>query len=79
MPGTVEGPSSYCASVNTRLRFNSAQAAEYADCHVDTIRKAAEAGALHGGQRTKNGRWNFRLACLDAWLDGDKCEHHSDA
>ena len=61
--------------MNTRLRFNTAQAAEYADCHVDTIRRALEVGGLHGGQRTKNGRWTIRLERLDAWLDGEKCEH----
>lgn len=61
--------------MNTRLRFNTAQAAEYAGCHVDTIRKACESGELHGGQRTKNGRWSVRRECLDAWLDGARCEH----
>jgi hypothetical protein len=61
--------------VNARLRFNTAQAAEHAGCHVDTIRKACEAGDLHGGQRAKNGRWSIRRECLDAWLDGRDCEH----
>lgn len=59
----------------TRLRFNVEQAAEYADRHRDTIRRACEAGALHGGQRTKGGRWSIRRECLDAWLDGDQCAH----
>lgn len=61
--------------MNQRLRFNTAQAADYAGCAVSTIQKAAEGGDLHGGQRVKNGRWSFRLACIDAWLDGEKCEH----
>jgi hypothetical protein len=65
--------------MNTRLRFDTAQAAEYAGCHVETIRHAAQAGDLHGGQRTKNGRWSFRLECLDAWLDGKPCEHQKAA
>lgn len=59
--------------MNQRLRFNTSQAAEYAGCHPATILKAAESGALHGGQRAVGGRWSFRLACLDAWLDGETC------
>ena len=71
--------------MSERLRFNTAQAAEYANCHTATILKAAEAGELHGGQRirkdtagkpvTKGGRWSFRRECIDAWLDGSSCEH----
>lgn len=61
--------------MTTRLRFNTAQAADYAGCAVSTVQKALEAGELHGGQKVKNGRWSIRLACLDAWLDGEKCEH----
>ena len=58
-----------------RLRFNTAQAAEYADRAVDTIRRALEAGELHGGQRKAGGHWSIRTECLDAWLDGDPCAH----
>lgn len=65
--------------MNTRLRFNTEQAAEYAGAHPETIRQAAQSGELHGGQRRKNGRWSFRLECLDAWLDGGACEHQKDA
>lgn len=61
--------------MNERLRFTTAQAAEYADCHVDTVRKAVAAGELHGGQRRQGGRWSVRKECLDAWLDGEKCPH----
>lgn len=60
---------------NIRLRFSTSQAADYASCHRDTILKALESGALHGGQRTKNGRWSIRLTCLESWLDGQQCEH----
>jgi len=60
-----------------RLRYDTAQAAEYAGCHRMTILKAAEAGALHGGQRVKGGRWSFRHECLDAWLDGEPCQHQA--
>ncbi len=58
-----------------RLRFNTAQAAEYAGMHPATVRKALEAGQLHGGQRTAGGRWSIHLDCLEAWLNGDTCEH----
>jgi excisionase family DNA binding protein len=61
--------------MNERLRFSTAQAAEYAGCHVDTVRKALESGDLHGGQRKANGRWSVRRECLDAWLDGTDCPH----
>jgi excisionase family DNA binding protein len=66
-------------SANVRLWFSTAQAAEYAGKHVDTIRKACESGELHGGQRTKNGRWAIRRECLDAWLDAKPCEHQKAA
>lgn len=65
--------------MNERLRFNTAQAAEYADRHVDTIRRALESGDLHGGQRKAGGRWSIRRECLDSWLDGRKCEHQAAA
>lgn len=63
--------------MNERLRLNTAQAAEYADCHVNTVQRALEAGELHGGQRKPGGRWSIRRECLDAWLDGETCEHWS--
>jgi hypothetical protein len=44
-----------------RLRFNTAQAAEYANCHPDTILRSLQAGELHGGgQRKAGGRWSIR-------------------
>lgn len=61
--------------MSERLRFNTSQAAEYAGCHPATVLKAAEAGELHGGQRMKGGRWSFRRECIDAWLDGETCQH----
>lgn len=64
----------------TRVRFTTQQAAEYASCHEDTIRRAAEAGELHGAQRTKpNGRWSFHIDCLEAWLHGADCPHKDGA
>lgn len=59
----------------TRLRYSTEQAAEYSGRHVVTIRKALEAGDLHGGQRKAGGRWSIRFECLDAWLDGKACMH----
>lgn len=59
----------------SRLIFNTAQAAEHVVCHRQTIVKAAEAGELHGEQRITGGRWKFRLACLEAWMAGEPCEH----
>lgn len=64
--------------MSQRLRFSTRQAAEHAGCHHETIRRALEAGDLHGGQRKVKGRWSIRLECLDAWLDGQKCEHQMD-
>lgn len=61
--------------MNTRLRFNTGQAAEYAGLHSSTVLRALEAGELHGGQRKEKGRWSIRAECLDAWLDGVECEH----
>ena len=59
----------------TRIWFRGVQAAEYADCHPDTVRRAAEAGELHGYQRRKLGHWRYHRDCLDAWLAGEKCKH----
>lgn len=59
----------------TRIWHTTSTAAEYAGHHVQTIRKAAEAGELHGTQRTAGGRWRFHTECLDAWLLGDPCTH----
>lgn len=64
-------------SVTTvRLWFTTHQAAERVGCHVDTVRKACEAGELHGSQRTRpNGRWRIHRDCLDAWASGEACPH----
>lgn len=43
--------------------------------HPVTVRKALEAGELHGFQRVKGGRWAIRRACLDAWVEARACEH----
>lgn len=51
------------------------EAAQASRRHPVTIRKALEAGELHGSQRKKGGRWSIRQACLDAWIDNLPCEH----
>ncbi|HXH77282.1 helix-turn-helix domain-containing protein [Nocardioides sp.] len=65
--------------MSQRLRFNTAQAAEHAICHPQTVLKAAAAGVLHGSQKVAGGRWTFRLECIEAWLDGQTCEHSAAA
>lgn len=52
-----------------------AAAAAEAGRHPVTVRKALEAGELHGFQRVKGGRWSIRHACLDAWVENRLCEH----
>jgi hypothetical protein len=67
--------------MNERLRFSTHQAAEFAGYNVQTVRKALAAGDLHGTQRlrkgepVKGGKWSIRRECLEAWLDGERCEH----
>lgn len=58
-----------------RLRYSTAQAADYSGRHPVTIRKALESGELHGYQRTVKGRWSIRHECLEAWCDARQCEH----
>ncbi|MEN1976869.1 hypothetical protein [Cellulomonas olei] len=45
--------------------------------HVVTVRRALEAGLLHGTQRVKGGRWTVQPECAEAWVDGVPCPHHS--
>lgn len=58
------------ADLNTRIWFSTEQAADYASCHPQTVRKALQAGELDGGQRKAKGRWRISRASLDAWLGG---------
>lgn len=59
----------------TRIWLNTAQAAEHAGYHVQTVRAAAEDGSLHGTQRKAGGRWRFHIGCVDAWVLGESCVH----
>lgn len=61
--------------MSARIWMNTAQAGTHAGCHPDTVRKAAEAGDLHGTQRKANGRWRFHVECVDAWCGGGQCSH----
>jgi excisionase family DNA binding protein len=61
--------------MTTRIWFATGTAAEYVDCHPNTILKAAESGELHGTQRKTRGRWRIHVDCLDAWAAGEKCRH----
>lgn len=65
--------------MSERIWFNTAQAAEHTGYHHQTIRRAAEAGELHGSQRKTKGRWRFHRGCLDAWVSGGQCEHQGAA
>lgn len=56
-------------------RLNTAEAAAISRRHLVTVRRALEDGKLHGTQSMAGGRWLIREECLDAWIDGVKCEH----
>lgn len=50
-------------------------ASEYSGKHPVTIRRALEAGQLHGSQMVPKGRWSIHTDCLEQWLAGDPCAH----
>lgn len=56
-------------------RLKVDQVAEAVGRHPVTVRKALEAGDLHGTQQAKGGRWSIRVDCAEAWADGEKCVH----
>jgi excisionase family DNA binding protein len=57
------------------LWLTTAQAAERTARHPVTVRRALEAGELHGGQRVKGGPWRIHRDCVDAWVLGEPCLH----
>lgn len=61
--------------MNVRYWFDTRQAAEHTGHHPDTVRRALEAGELHGTQRTVRGRWRIHVDCLDAWVLNQPCTH----
>ncbi len=58
-----------------RIRLTVAEASAEYGPHPVTIRRALEAGELHGSQRKARGKWTMRRECLDAWMDGERCPH----
>ena len=61
------------------VRLTVAEAAAEGRKHPITVRRALEAGELHGSQRVKGGRWTVEEPCLSAWLAGEECEHQRTA
>ncbi|MBZ5735029.1 helix-turn-helix domain-containing protein [Nocardioides sp. TRM66260-LWL] len=62
-----------------QIWHTTVQAAGYTSRHPQTVRKAAEAGELHGTQRRPGGHWRFHILCLDAWVMGESCNHQTTA
>lgn len=62
-------------ALDERIWHDTTSAGQRVGNHKDTVRKACEAGELHGSQRTKNGRWRIHRDCLDAWAGGTPCPH----
>lgn len=60
-------------------RLTVDEAAAAARRHPQTVRRALEAGRLHGTQRVVGGRWTVREDCLEAWCDGEPCAHQAAA
>lgn len=58
------------------LWLTTSQAAVRTGRHPVTIRRALEAGELHGGQRKANAPWRTHRDCVDAWALGEPCPHH---
>lgn len=61
--------------MNLLIWLTTQQAAERATRHVDTVRRALEAGELHGSQRKARGTWRIHVDCADAWVAGVPCPH----
>ncbi len=56
-------------------RLDTAEVAAATRRHPVTIRRALEAGELHGTQAVAGGRWTVREDCAEAWADKMPCEH----
>lgn len=50
--------------------FSIVHAAEYADVHVDTVKRAIWAGELRAYRPSEGRHWRIRSADLDLWLMG---------
>lgn len=58
-----------------RKYFTTREAVAHTGLYVDTILHALRSGELHGYQRSFKCQWRIPLACLDAWMLGEPCEH----
>lgn len=56
-------------------RLNVNEVAYATRRHPVTVRRALEAGELHGTQSKAGGRWSIREDCAEAWADRVPCEH----
>ena len=61
------------------MYLTAPEAATAARKHPVTVRKALEAGQLHGFQTGKGGRWSIKPDCLEAWIECRRCDHHRSA
>ena len=61
----------------TALYLTAPESAVAANKHPVTVRKALEAGELHGFQSAKGGRWSVKPGCLEAWVENRPCEHQA--
>lgn len=46
------------------------QVADRLGRHPDSVRRALEAGQLHGHQPKRRGRWQIHPDAIDAWIRG---------
>lgn len=60
-----------------KIRLTVTEVAEATRRHPVTIRRALEAGHLHGAQRSVHGTWMILEECAEAWADHVPCEHQA--
>jgi hypothetical protein len=58
-------------------RLTVAEVAAATRRHPVTVRRALEAGVLHGAQAVKGGRWSVQPECVEAWVDAVPCQHRT--
>ena len=57
------------------VRLTVKEAAVASRKHPVTIGNLLRSGELHGTQRKRGGNWTVKESCLEAYLDGEPCEH----
>ncbi|WP_043644121.1 helix-turn-helix domain-containing protein [Nocardioides alkalitolerans] len=60
-------------TTNRQLWLSVTQAAEVAQRHPVTVRKALAEEKLHGHQRAAGASWRIHADCLEAWLRNEPC------